>query len=71
METIDIRKSDLKILLECFDSFVEEDYYSCDYCKWCGMEYGNAALMIKQGKKLTHNAECPYLVAQDLSTGII
>lgn len=70
MDTINIRKSDLEILLNAFDSFVEEDSRSCDCCKWCGKRYGNAQLKIERGEKLEHDKDCPYLVAQDLGTGL-
>lgn len=70
MDTINVRKKDLQIILDCFSNFIEEDRYSCDQCKWCGKRYGNAELMIKRGEKLTHDKDCPYLVAQDLGTGL-
>lgn len=70
MDTVNIRVKDLEILLEEFDSFIEEDSRSCDCCKFCGMRYGNADLMRKRGEKLTHHHDCAYLVAQDVGTGL-
>lgn len=68
METIAVSKNDLKALLEWFEYFIEEDDRSCDQCKFCGMRYGNASLMIKRGQKLTHYQSCEYLIAQDMGT---
>lgn len=68
MNTINIRKSDLEIILDEFNYFIEEDRNSCDHCKFCGIKYGNASLMESRGEKLTHKKDCAYLVAQDLST---
>jgi len=70
METINIRKKDLEILLSVFDYFVEEDSKSCDCCKFCGKRYGNADLKISRGERLEHERDCPYLVAQDIGTGL-
>ncbi len=70
METINIRKKDLELLLSEFDHFIEEDGQSCDCCKFCGARYGNAKLMMRRGERLTHDKDCAYLVAQDLGTGL-
>lgn len=70
MKTINIRTKDLEILLKAFEYYIEENDRSCDVCKFCGMEYGNAELMLRRGEKLTHHTNCPYLVALDIGTGL-
>ena len=70
METINIRKSDLEILIEGFSDWVREDSSSRDYCRFCGKLYGNVSLMKKRGERIGHSNDCPVLVAQDLSTGL-
>ena len=70
MKAITVNIIDLKQLLSYFESFVEEDRDSCDHCKFCGMEYGNAARMRSRGEKLKHYKDCEHLIAQDMSTGL-
>lgn len=70
METIEVSKNDVKKLTNLLETFVHEDRNSCDYCVHCGMEYGNALLLEKQGKKLTHESDCPILIIQDMATGL-
>jgi hypothetical protein len=70
METINIRKCDLEILIDGFSDWAREDRSSRDYCRFCGKIYGNVTLMEKRGDRITHNKDCPVLVAQDLSTGL-
>lgn len=70
MTTVTVDKEDLKSLLGYFHGFVEEDSQSCDYCRFCGMRYGNAARMEEHGEKLTHYKDCEHLIAQDMGTGL-
>lgn len=70
MDTVNVRKEDLEILLREFSSFIEEDRDSCEYCRFCGMEYWSTRGMRERGEKLTHEKDCAYLVAQDVGTGL-
>ncbi len=70
MDTINVRKSDLQILIDGYDFWLAEDRHSSDYCTFCDKQYGNISLMRERGERITHNKDCPVLVAQVLSTGL-
>ena len=65
-------KEDVKLVCESVvSSFVEEDGYSCDYCRHCGERYGNWWKFFgKDGLKEPHSHDCPVPVARDILTGI-
>ena len=70
MKTIEVSVVDLIKLKVGLENFVYEDRNSCDCCMYCGEQYGNARLIEERGGKLKHDADCPVLIVQDMSTGL-
>lgn len=48
-----------------------EDYFSADYCIYCGSKIGNVEITLKDCQELElHRKDCLYILAQDMLTGI-
>ena len=50
------------------DDFVEEDYYSRDYCKYCCTGYGNYVKFgyINRSVQENHDEDCIYRLAVEI-----
>ena len=65
-ETVNINMSELKILIDEFECWLRQDYYSQDYCNFCGRIYGNLSETRKSGGEIKHNKDCPVPLAEAL-----
>ena len=64
--------ADVRVLCEAvLDKYIETSYDGCDYCQYCGRNYGNVSLVYwHEGKEEPHDKDCPVLIARDVMTGI-